>query len=526
MAQRPRRQSISGQIPYGQYEPVLAALKRLPEAERVAHLRNLCRHDLYFLLRYVLDRPDLDDPWLYARCVEVQNAPNGYLDLWAREHYKSTIITFAKTIQDILASHGDDPDPIWKGREITVGIFSFNRGIALDFVSQIKSEFEKNDMLKFLFPDVLYQEPQKQAEMWSTMGGLIVKRNSNPKEATLEGWGLVDSMPTGRHFVLRVYDDVITEKFARTAEMIAKTTESWELSLNLGARGGYERYIGTRYNYNDTYRTMLARESAIPRIYPATEDGTVNGTPVLLTPEELARKRRDMGPYVFGCQMLQNPVADETQGFKRDWLLYYHNRFHTAGMNLYLIVDPASKKKKSSDWTVMAVIGLGPDGNYYLIDLVRDRFNLTQRADMILHLHRKWGIKFPVGYEEYGLQADIEHIQTVQADDNYRFAITPLGGKIQKEDRIKRLVPLFESGKFYLPDSIPYTQYDGKTVDLIEIFINTEYEPFPALTHDDMLDCIARILDENMHALFPKHEEHKDERYSSRRSRKRSWYTR
>lgn len=537
---RQRRPDISGlvttQIPFDGYTRVLEALKTLPEKERKAHLRNLCVTDLYFLLRYALNRPDLEHPWLYARCVEVQNNPDGYLDLWAREHYKSTIITFAKTIQDILSSHGDTPLPKWKGREVTFGIFSFNRGIALDFVSQIKSELEKNRLLMDLFPDILYQEPNREADSWSVMGGLTVKRNSNPKEATLEGWGLVDSMPTGRHFFGRIYDDVITEKFARTPEMIAKSTESWELSLNLGARGGFERYVGTRYNYNDTYKVIMQRGTAKPRVYPGTVDGTVTGEPVLLSTEELEAKRRSMGPYIFGCQILQNPVADETQGFKRDWLVYYHDRFNTTGMNIYILCDPASKKKKTSDYTTMAVIGLAADGNYYLLDLVRDRFNLTQRTEMLLHLHRKWtrspagggSLIRGVGYEEYGLQADIEHIQGEQATQNYRFAITPLGGKIAKEDRIKGLVPIFEQGRFYLPDAIPYTQYDGKTLDLIEVLLVTEYDPFPAVVHDDILDVLARIRDPALNATFPKHQESKDvDRYAKRRrSRSGSWYTR
>ncbi len=36
----------------------------------------------------------------------------------------------------------------------------------------------------------------------------------------------------------------------------------------------------------------------------------MDGEPVLLSREKLAEKRRNMGPYVFACQMLQDPKAD------------------------------------------------------------------------------------------------------------------------------------------------------------------------------------------------------------------------
>ena len=462
--------------------------------------RRRAREDLFYLLTEVLGRKDIDRPWLKARCTEVQADPNGYLDLWAREHYKSTIITFGKTIQDILASHGDDPLPEWGGREATIGIFSHTRPIAKGFLRQIKMEFERNTRLHALFPDIFWADTRK-APKWSEDDGIVVQRKSNPKEATVEAWGLVDGQPTSKHFLVMVYDDIVTRESVTSPEMIAKTTSALELSYNLGTDGGVKRFIGTRYHYNDSYKTVMDRGTAIQRLHPATEDGTVDGEPVLLTREALADKRRDMGPYTFGCQMLQDPKADETQGFREDWLRYY-KADASAGTNRYILVDPASGKRKTNDYTSVWVVGLAPDGNYNILDMVRDRLNLTQRGKLVMQLHRKWK-PLQVRYERYGMMADIEYIRTLQEAENYRFEVTEVGGQTSKPDRIKRLIPLFEQGKVYLPETLHKTNYEGTVEDLVSIFVQQEYKPFPVSLHDDMLDALARIAEPELTLSWP-----------------------
>lgn len=491
------------------YPRLIEGLEKYSKAEREETLRRLCLTDLYFLLWYGCGRLDLEREWLLARCREVNANPDGHLDLWAREHYKSTIITYGQTIQDILSNP-----------ELTIGIFSHTRPIAKGFLRQIKREFESNETLKELFPEILYADPIKQSPKWSEDDGIIVKRKGNPKEATVEAWGLVDGQPTGKHFKRLVYDDVVTRESVTTPEMIKKTTEALELSYNLGSEGGSRRFIGTRYHQNDTYRTLLERGTAKPRIYAATSDGTVEGEPVLLSRERLAEKRRDQGPYTFACQMLQNPVADKTQGFKREWLRWLHNR-DGSGMNKYLICDPANEKKKTSDRTAMAVIGLAQDKNYYLLDLIYDRLNLTERTQALITMHRQWR-PMRVGYERYGKDADIEHIRYVQDQQNYHFDVQELAGSTPKNDRIKRLIPIFEQARFYLPSQLFRTDYEGKTVDVIEQFLREEYDGFPVALHDDAIDCLSRILDEDLSVIWPELDE-VPERYARKRSYGSAW---
>ena len=106
----------------------------------IGAIRWLCLNDRYYLLIKLLKRYDAWHPWLYERCREVERQTDGYCDIWAREHYKSTIITFAGTIQEVL-----------RDREITIGLFSHTKPIAKGFLAQIQRELESNDNLKATF---------------------------------------------------------------------------------------------------------------------------------------------------------------------------------------------------------------------------------------------------------------------------------------------------------------------------------------------------------------------------------------
>jgi predicted phage terminase large subunit-like protein len=463
-----------------QYDALLYKVKELDDP--IPALRALCRNDLYFLLRYALKRADADKQWLFERCREVQAAPNDHLDLWSREHYKSTIITFAKTIQDILINPN-----------VTVGIFSHTRPIAKGFLRQIKQEFESNKQLQQWFPDILYDNPQRQSVKWSEDDGITVKRDQNPKEATVEAWGLVDGQPIGKHFSLLVYDDIVTAASVTSPDMIQKTTDALSLSYNLGAVGGHRRFIGTRYHFGDTYKVLMDRETATPRIYAATHDGSMDGEPVLMPDELLQQKRRDMGIYVYSCQMLQNPIADQSQGFQREWVQYYDTVKHSH-CNWYMLVDPANGKRKHNDYTSIWMVGLSRDGNYYCLPVVRDRLNVTEIVKRIIQLHRMYR-PIEVRIEQYGLMTTAEHLKNEQEKEGYRFPIYGVGGSTSKVDRMKRLIPDFEQGRILLPIRHLVTDYEGRSQDNVNIFIEQELLAFPVMAHDDMLDCLARIKD-------------------------------
>lgn len=233
---------------------------------------------------------------------------------------------------------------------------------------------------------------------------------------------------------------------------------------------------------------------------PRTEEGELL-FPQRFSKAALEEQEESLGPYGVAGQFQQRPSPKGGGELRKEWLCFYNSTDDRRG-NKFILVDPAGERKQGQqggrDNSAMGVLMIGDDGNIYLLDAYRDRLNLVERTEILFDWHRKYRPIF-VGYESYGMQNDIAHIQSEMELTDYRFKITELRGTLSKNDRIRRLVAPFAAGRIWLPRHLWKTsRVSAKPVDLIKSFVEEEYETFPAGKHDDFLDMLARLEDEEV----------------------------
>ena len=137
-----------------------------------ATLRTLFTTDLWFLVNFGLNilGNEANHPFIVRQCQTVQDGPKSdTLDIWARYHWKSTVITVGETLQYHM-----------KNPEHCTSILCYNRPTAKKPLRAIKRVCEESDLLKWCFPEVFWEKPETQAPKWSLA--------SDTPVITTEGW--------------------------------------------------------------------------------------------------------------------------------------------------------------------------------------------------------------------------------------------------------------------------------------------------------------------------------------------------
>lgn len=483
------------------YEALAFELSEIKKKNYKAYLkqvRAIAEDDFYFFAWYVLGLP-LVHPYLMARCYELQD----YIDeqylfiLAARDHYKSVLNTIAMPLWEV----SNDPN-------ITIAVLSFQRDKSIAQTMSIKQIAEQNELLKAAWSDIFYARKQD-ANKWNLYSGLYVKRTSTVKEPTFSAWGLIENSPVSMHFDRIIVDDPVTIDNSATTEQIEKVRSAYRMIGGLGTRRVKIRTITTRYDVNDISADIL-KDSRYKKIIIAGEvdkdgNGKIGGIPVYKTRAELDNIREDFGDAFYCGQILQDPTASKERGLDLDWLTYYDTL--PSNLTKYLLCDPAGSKNKTSDSTVMAVIGCSPQRQFYLIDMIRDKLDVYERFQMLKELYMKHD-PYDCYYEVQALNSDLEVFDREMEREKFFFLISKFSSNVNnsKRKRIMALGALMRKRNFLIPRELYYTDITDVERELISEFINEEYTKFPHnKAHDDMLDCMAMI--QNIDVIFPEETE-------------------
>jgi len=336
----------------------------------------------------------------------------------------------------------------------------------------------------------------------------------------------VGSGATGRGADIFLIDDPIKDREDAESDAKRRALKNWYQSVAYTRLmpGGSIIIMHTRWHEDDLVGYVLREhkhENWEVYEFPALNDEENQALwPEQFSVEDLLRIKKTIGSREWLALYQGRPRAAGGGEFRRDWFRYYDRPAIDIrdGMNVYFTVDPAGQRRenKDNDFTSIHVVGVAADGNYYLLESIRDRMNMTARGDTLIHLHRKWRPN-QVRYERYGMDSDITYILSKQEQLNYRFHIQEVGGPTKKNDRIRRLIPLFESGRFYFPRTMTYIDREGQAVEMVGELEN-ELLAFPAAIHDDMSDSLARIVEPEMPVVFPRMDEpdRPHDRYSRR----------
>lgn len=372
---------------------------------------------------------------------------------------------------------------------------TYGQELADDFGRKVRNLL-RSDLYRAIFPGVELSEDSTAAARFHTTS-----------KGVYHAVG-VGGASTGRGAHLLLIDDPIKGRSEAESDTVRRQLKDWYASVAYTRLmpGGAIVVIQTRWHEDDLAGWILREHQAegwevlsLPAInYETGEALWPEAYPV----HRLQQIKEVLPPRDWEALYQQRPRAGTGGEFKRNWIQHYDD-INPRDLSVVMVVDPAAGKQDRHDYTTAWVIGLGPDDNYYVLDVVRDRLNLTERADMVFRLHRKWK-PVEVRYERYGMMADVEYLRQEMNRRTYRFALREVGGQASKQDRIRRLVPLFETNRVWMPHRMPYTGADGKTRDLIEEFIEEEFLAFPVAQHDDMLDALARIAEPTLELPWPR----------------------
>lgn len=349
---------------------------------------------------------------------------------------------------------------------------------ASSFLREIKSHFEKNEKLRYLYGNYVNDEGK-----WSQTQIIVRPRTRNAKEPSIQ-CGSLDSSLVSQHYDIIIADDLVSRNNINTKEQMDKVKQYWKDLISLLEAGGLIVDVGTRWNFDDLHGELLEDSSYDKFIRSCWDTSHVPIFPEKFTMASLQEIKNSIGSYDFSCLYENSPTDNESSAFTRSYFenRFAENRLLDRRLNTFITIDNAPSTKRGSDYSGIIVNSVDTDNKWYLRHVLRFKGNSPALIDKIFELHNYFN-PLIIGIEQKSYEDLIKPFFDEECRRRNIFPnVIELKDKgLRKEDRIKgRLQGRFETRSIYLKENPT-----DNTEDLVDELVR-----FPVGQYDDLADAL------------------------------------
>lgn len=391
--------------------------------------------------------------------------------------------------------------PLWcvcEGRRRNIVIVTHEGSLARQFVRDIRTELETNELLHARYGDLTRPPPgadkprgpraRWRDDVFTTATGITVQAKGTGQ--SLRGTRVGPQRPD-----LIICDDIEKDVHVATPQG-RQRTEYWlrRVVMPALAPGGQIVVVGSIIHYESLLAKLRDRRQWPRwhyRVYRAIEcalgaDGLYRRValwparwPLAALDEEAER----IGTIAFEQEYMANPINTDLRLFDPEWLQRYDPAELEGRELIHLMaVDPSTGTPGGDFFAVwVGSVDVG-SGVIYTRELTLQRIHFNDQLRCVIDMAQRWR-PMRIAVETAGYQGVL--MQALEDESRRRGLYLPLVGvatRVNKSARIASLAPLFEQGLLRLPPVV-----DGEVL--------RQFVQFPASSHDDAPDAVALGVD-------------------------------
>jgi predicted phage terminase large subunit-like protein len=340
-------------------------------------------------------------------------------------------------------------------------IIKNNTTLARNKLRELQTEYITNPALKFNMIRIREQSADVfSVDVMDDDGKEInVRIEAYGKGSSIRGLAAQDRRPH-----ICIIDDPQDIEDARS-EVVTESDWTWYLSdvtflgvstrifligNNLGERSIIERVFANAEHLRfTTHRIPVLNADGVPNWPEKQSSAQIH---------EERESFRKLGKLdVWMREKMCVAVSEEEQTFKKEDFRYYGFKTVdrlTQGMNIYMLVDPASSTQNTACYRALPIVAVDRDNQWYVLDCPYGRWDSSELIDVMFDKVRQWKPK-AVGVEKGMLKQILDpFIKKEMKRRNMYFNIVDIEHAKQgsKLERVKMMGPRFKAHSVWFPD--------------------------------------------------------------------------